>query len=149
MTNIFNTIQSVPYTAPAKVSSPESVKVQDAVAASNVVGQDQVELTAQPKKKKGPIKAVKEFIGNIKKFFSTAGEYVKGTAKGVVTGAALGSVIYTVGDIANKARKKTGKGHVVLAGAAAVISVAANLWNASLNASEKASNIEHRYTGHQ
>ena len=38
---------------------------------------------------------------------------------------------------------------MVLAGVAAVGSIAANLWNASLNASEKSSNIDHRYSGHQ
>lgn len=139
----------VPYTAPAKVASPETVKVQDAVAASTVSGSDKVELSSQPKQRKGPVRAVKDFIGGVKKFFSTTGEYVKGTVKGLVTGAALGSVIYTVGDIANKVKKKAGKGHMVLAGIAGVASVAASLWNASLNASEKASNIDHRYSGHQ
>lgn len=148
MTNIFNNMQ-VPYTAPAKVASPETVKVQDAVAASTVSGSDKVELSSQPKQRKGPIRAVKDFIGGVKKFFSTTGEYVKGTVKGLVTGAALGSVIYTVGDIANKVKKKSGKGHMVLAGIAGVASVAASLWNASLNATEKASNIDHRYSGHQ
>lgn len=148
MTSIFNNMQ-VPYTAPASVAAPETVKVKDAVAASNVAQEDKVELSTQAKEKKGPIKSVKEFIGNVKKFFSTTGEYVKGTAKGIVTGAALGSVIYTVGDIANKVRKKSGKAHVVLAGVAAAGSIAANLWNSSLNASEKASNIDHRYTGHK
>lgn len=139
----------VPYTAPAKVASPETVKVQDAVAASTVSGSDKVELSSQPKQRKGPVRAVKDFIGGVKKFFSTTGEYVKGTVKGLVTGAALGSVIYTVGDIANKVKKKSGKGHMVLAGIAGVASVAASLWNASLNATEKASNIDHRYSGHQ
>ena len=148
MTNIFNNMQ-VPFTAPAKVAAPEAVKVQDAVAASNVSGTDKVELSSQPKQRKGPIRAVKDFIGGIKKFFASAGEYVKGTVKGIATGAALGSVIYTIGDIANKAKKKTGKAHMVLAGVAAVGSIAANLWNASLNASEKSSNIDHRYSGHQ
>lgn len=148
MTGIFNNMQ-VPYTAPAKVATPEAVKVQDAVAASNVSGTDKVELSSQPKEKKGPIRAIKDFIGGVKKFFSTTGEYAKGATKGVVTGAALGSVIYTIGDIANKVKKKTGKAHMVLAGIAAVGSVAAGLWNASLNASEKASNIDHRYSGHQ
>lgn len=148
MTSIFNNMQ-VPYTAPAQVAPNQTVKVKDAVAASNVSAGDEVELSAQPKQRKGPIRAVKDFIAGVKKFFSTTGEYVKGTVKGVATGAALGSVIYTVGDLANKAKKKTGKAHMVLAGIAAVGSVAAGLWNASLNASEKASNIDHRYSGHQ
>ena len=148
MTNIFNGIQTVPYTAPAQTAPQSSVQVKDAVASSSVSTGDKVDLSSKSKEKKGPVRAVKDFIASFKKFFSTTGEYVKGTAKGLVTGAALGSVVYTAGSIVNKVKNKSGKAHIILAGVAAAGSLAVNLWNASLNASEKASNIEHRYTGH-
>lgn len=147
MTNIFNGVNSVPYTAPAEVSKRPEIQVRDVVS-SNPVGSDSVEISGNKKVKKGPIKALKGFIGNVKKFFASASEYVKGGFKGIVTGAALGSVIYTAGSIINKVRNKNGKGHIILASLAGIGSIAANLWTASLNSTEKQSQIEHRWTGH-
>lgn len=53
------------------------------------------------KNKLGPIKRFKRFIGNVKKTFVTAGEYIKGffkgTFKGGVAGGIIGGGIYAVG----------------------------------------------------
>ena len=129
---------------------------------------DTLEVTTQPKEKKGPVKAVKGFIANVKKFFATTGAYIAGTFKGITSGAIAGSVVYTGVSITNhlkqkkftkleqvakekgeeftkKLRKLPAKPLAILVGAAAL---GASLWNASLNATEKQSEIEHRWTGH-
>ena len=109
MTDLFSTIQQVPYTAPAQAPAQTSVQVKEAVSTQQVPVEDKVEISTKQKEKKGLIKAVKGFIAGVKKFFASTGEYAKGTAKGLVSGAMLGSFVYTVGDIANKVKKKSGK----------------------------------------
>lgn len=147
------------------------VQVKDVIPATETKATtpvtDSVEITTQPKEKKGIIKSVKTFIANIKKAFATVSEYSKGMAKGAATGAVAGSLVYTLGAIMNgvktkaaqKAAQKAGEEFVLknvkripnklLAGIVAVGAIAVNLWNASLNATEKKSEIEHRWTGHQ
>lgn len=121
---------------------------------------DSIEISSkqkEQKEKKGPIKTIKGFIANVKKFTATTSEYVKGTIKGLATGAVAGSVVYTAGQIINsvktKSALKAGKEatkipNKLLAGAVAVIALGANIWTASLNATEKQSQIDHRWTGH-
>lgn len=169
MTEIFSGMPSVnaQYTAPVQqktTETAESVQVKTAIPASNVAADktDSVELSASKKEKKGPIKTIKGFIANVKKFFATTGAYAKGTAKGIMTGAVAGSVVYTGGAIINgiktKAAQKAGEEAMqkvskvpnkLLAGAVALIALGANIWNASLNATEANSNIDHRWTGHK
>ena len=129
---------------------------------------DTREVTTQPKEKKGPVKAVKGFVANVKKFFATTGAYIAGTFNGIKSGVVAGSVVYTGVTLSNhlkqkkftkleqiakdngeeftkKLRKLPAKS---LAAIAAVGAVAIGLWNASLNATQKNSEIEHRWTGH-
>lgn len=129
---------------------------------------DTLEVTTQPKEKKGPVKAVKGFIANVKKFFATTGAYIAGTFKGITSGAIAGSVVFTGATLVNtvkqkkydklvkiatekqtdlpkKLKKLPAKPLAILAGA---VALGAGLWNASLNATEKQSEIEHRWTGH-
>ncbi len=166
MSDIFNNIQTPSYStqqAPSNsnVIQKEKLSVSDSLPASNVKNTsetDTVEISAENQNtKQGPIRTVKNFIANIKKFFSTTGEYIKGTVKGLSTGVVAGSVVYTGGSVINhfrgKAAAKTGQTpknipSKALAVTVGVLSLASNLWNASLNATEKKSNIDHRWTGH-
>ena len=153
---------TTPATANVPAQSPQSVTVKEAIPASAVTN-DTVEISNK-KEKKGLIKSVKGFIANVKKFFATAGEYTKGTFKGIATGAVAGSVVYTGGTafnairqgLANRSAQKTGEEVAkvvkkfpskVAAGIIAVCALAANLWTASLNATEKQSEIDMRWTG--
>ncbi len=154
-------------TKPLQQEQTAKITVKSAISASNPIDKqenDSVEISAanstnvqNKTEKKGPIKTLKTFIANVKKFFSTTGEYAKGTLKGITTGAVAGSVVYTGGAIINsvksKAAQKAGKEaskipNKLLAGIVAVGALAANIWTASLNATEKQSAIDHRWTGH-
>lgn len=173
MSDVFSDMPSIDvtrYSAPKVVSdSVKPMTVKDAMPAAKVNSQsaDTVEISTEQKpKKKGPIKRLKGFIANVKKFFATAGEYTKGFFKGLVQGATAGAIVYTAGDIINYAKANAAKKVVAEAGAettkkvvrkipnkalavvALVGAIAINLWNASLNATEKKSEIEHRWTGH-
>ena len=168
MTSIFSdfstpTIKEAPK-APVGVqnNTPQSISVKDAIPASTVAS-DTVELSNK-KEKKGVIKSVKGFIAGIKKFFAAVGEYTKGTVKGIATGAVAGSIVYTGGTafnairqgLADRAANKAGEQAAkivkkfpskVAAGVVAVGALAANLWTASLNATQKQSEIDMRWTG--
>ena len=173
MSDVFSDMPSVDvtrYRSPQVVSNAaRPMTVRDAMPAAQVNTQsaDVVNLsTTQNQKKPGPIKRLKGFIANVKKFFATAGEYTKGFFKGIIQGATTGALIYTIGDIANglitkKASKVTAEAgaeaakkvvkkvpNKALAAIAVVGAIAINLWNSSLNATEKRSEIEHRWTGH-
>lgn len=162
MSNIFSDMP--PVVAPARTvvaSAPvASTTVQSAIpaAATNAPATDTVEIQKTETKKQGPIKKLKTFIANIKKAFASAGEYIKGGAKGIASGAVAGSLVYTGGAIINglkdkaalKAGQEAGKKipNKFLAGAVALVALGVNIWNASLNATEKRSQIDHRWTGH-
>ncbi len=165
MSDVFNNIQIPNYnkSQPSNMQNSvqnEKLKVSDSLSASNVKNNtaDTVEISSENQtKSQGPIHKLKSFIGNIKKFFSTTGEYVKGTAKGISTGIVAGSVVYTGGSIINgikgKMAAKSGETakkipNKALAVTVGVLSLAANIWTASLNATEKQSAIDHRWTGH-
>lgn len=160
MSEIFNNM-NIPYTAAPKVAeqvNSQPVSVKEAVAASKVGEQNADTVEISGKNKQNPVKAVKGFIAKIKKFFATTGEYVSGTAKGLAAAVVSGSVVYTAGSIVNAAKAKSAAkaGTVakkipnkVLAAVVGGIALAGSIWNASLNASEKNSNIDHRWTGHQ
>lgn len=158
MSEIFNSLQKVPYTAPVNSQplEPAKVQVQQAIPATNVVQEDKVEISNNKTQKKGLIKTVKGGIASIKKFFATTGAYIQGTAKGIGQGAVAGSLIYTGGSIVNAVKAKKAGAETfkkvpnkALAFVAAGVALAANLWTASLNATEKSSAIDHRWTGHK
>lgn len=167
MTSVFNDI-TVKQTTPQQLSvqqpvaTTQPVTVKEAISASNV--SDTVEISNKKAKKKGPIKATKEFIANVKKFFATVGAYTKGTVKGITSAAVAGSVVYTAGTVinatkqgvANRAAKKAGTElpavikkfpSKVAAGIVAVGAIALSLWNASLDATQKQSEINMKWTG--
>ena len=173
MSDVFSDMPPVDvlkYNAPKVVAEQsKQMTINDALPASkvNANSADSVELsTTKKEKKKGPIKRLKSFIANVKKFFASAGEYTKGFFKGLVQGATAGALIYTAGDIINYAKTSAASKAAAEAGTEAAAKVvkkipnkalaivalvgalAINLWNSSLNATEKRSEIEHRWTGH-
>lgn len=124
------------------------IPVQNVLPATNV-SQDQVQLT-QPKEKMSVFKRISKGIANIKKGFVSFGEHTKGVFSGLGKGAVVGSLIYTGGAIINQLKKGPKKIHnVVLASLGAAATVGLNVWKGHLNANEKMSDIDHRWTGHQ
>lgn len=157
MNNVFENMPPVSVPTRAVTTTPKvSTTVKEAVTAAQTTAPqaDTVEITTkeQNQQKKGPIKTVKGFIANIKKTFSSAGEYIKGTAKGITSGAIAASLIYTGGQVIKRFAKPDSKLSKIhnkpIAIVAGLATLAANLWTASLNASEKRSQIDHRWTGH-
>ena len=159
MTNIFSAIENQ-YTAPIVTKPNVSVSMEDALAASKVKNEPDTFETRKTdnKKKKGPIKTLKGIISSYKKWFATAGSYISGTFKGLKDGVIGGSIIYTAGSAINFIRQysaqKAGKEiknipNKFIAIAVGVAALAVNLWNASLEASDKRSEIEHMYEGHK
>ena len=161
MTEVFDNmptvgVQTFPQGDVQRNAYPQGVV--PAAAVSTAPKADTLEISQVKPKKQGPIKKLKGAIANFKKFFATTGEYIKGTVRGVAVGGSIGAITYTVGDLINKHREKiaakTGVEQFkkipnkVLAGLLLVGSLAVNLWKSSLNASEKRSEIEHRWTGH-
>lgn len=150
MTEIFNNIQTqVPYTAPVTAPAAETT-VKNALPAASVAEKqapDTVEISNK-KEKKGIIAGTKNMIANFKKFFATTGAYINGTVKGITSGAVAGSLIYTAGSIVKHFSKKNIPTKA-FAAIGAGVALAANLWNASLNATESKSEIDHRYIGHK
>ena len=89
-------------------------------------------------------------IANIKKSFVSFGEHTKGVFTGVGKGAVVGSLIYTGGQIVNHFKKGPKKVHnILLASLGAAVTLGVNVWKGHLNANEKMSDIDHRWTGHQ
>ena len=157
MNNVFDNMPPVSIPTRSVIAEPKvSTTIKDAIPAAKTTesASDSVEITQQTEttQKKGPIKSVKNFIANIKKTFTSASEYVKGTAKGIGSGAVAASLIYTGGQVIKRFAKPESKLSKIhnkpLAIIAGIGILAANLWTASLNASEKRSQIEHRWTGH-
>lgn len=102
--------------------------------------QKEMQQEEAKKNKLGPIGKFKRFIGTVKKTFATMGEYAKGTFKGIVTGAALGSVGFTALTLM---KKPTGAKVVGVLGAVAGLGI--QLWRASLRANETRAVIDHTY----
>ncbi len=167
MTEIFNSMPPVyaperPIASAPAMPTP-GIQVKESIAANNVYG-DTTQFTASKAEKRGPIKSLKRGIANIKKAFATIGEYTKGIFKSIKGAVIAGSVVFTAGSINNAIKTKAAhnalqagqelpkkiKGTVpakFLAGVAAAIAVAANLWTASLNAQDARSDIHDRYIG--
>lgn len=164
MTSVFENMPPATITTnvkPINVSQPIIEKKQiSSTQVQNASAADTVELSEKTnkKEKKGIIKTLKGFIANIKKGLASISEYTKGAAKGGAAAAVIGSLIYTFGaafnSIKSKAAQKAGTEfknlpNKPIAIAAAIIAFAANIWTASLNATQKQSEIDHRWTGHQ
>ncbi len=125
--------------------------------------QDEV-VTQEPKKKKGFIRKFKDGMSSFKKSCVVADEYAKGTFKGlffggIAAGAVLGADAIKgaskiikdtkAGEIAEKAVKVLSTKGKVVAGALGLAVLGYNLFKASLNASEKKANVDHRWgSGH-
>lgn len=140
----------------AQTQTEPSVSVKESLPAVKVETpskSDTVEISTKKEEKKtkrGPIKALKNTIANIKKYFASVKAYTKGFFKGIFKGGIAASVAYTGISIFNKIKKKPENsklgfivGGVIMAG-----SLIASIWNASLDLSEKKSEIDHRWTGH-
>lgn len=102
--------------------------------------QKEIQQEEAKKNKLGPIGKFKRFIGTTKKAFATMGEYAKGTFKGIVTGAVLGSVGFTALTLM---KKPTGAKVVGVLGAVAGLGI--QLWRASLRANESRAAIDHTW----
>lgn len=127
--------------------------------------QEQDEVVIQePKKKKSLIRKFKDGYASFKKGLITAGEYTKGTVKGLFYGGVVAGGVVGVdaimgaskiiksakaGELADKAVKVLSTKGKVLAGVVGLAVLGYNLFQASLNASEKKADIDHRWgSGH-
>lgn len=144
------TCQSVQQTPIANQATKpnEELTVEKAMAAKNV-GDTYETSVAQAQKPKG----LKGIIVGFKNFFVGVGEYTKGTLGGIAKGIAAGSIVYTGGSIINHFKAKAGEGakkvpNKALAVLVGGVSLAINLWKASLNVNEKRSENYHRWVGH-
>lgn len=161
LTNNYASLESFRSNKP--VSQP---KVEPAVVAEkpDVVEVKQPENSDKPKEKKSFIRGFKDCVASIKKFFVGVGEYTKGTVKGIVYGgigaaAVLGAdaimgaskIIKTAkaGETLNKAAKVLSLKGKVAAGAVGLAVLGYQLFKASLNATEKKADVDHRWgSGH-
>lgn len=125
--------------------------------------QDEV-VTQEPKKKKSFIRKFKDGFASVKKFFIGVGEYAKGTVKGLFYGGiAAGGVVGVdaimgatkiiksakAGEVVNKAAKVLSTKGKVAAGAIGLAVLGYQLFKASLNATEKKADVDHRWgSGH-
>ena len=155
----------------------QSVQAQPTPVETAAVSTDKVEVSEQlsestPKKKKPSlIRRFKNFVSGVKKFFVTAWEYTKGTAKGIFYGATAAAGILGIDGVMNavknmkakklfenaaeaapkvieKTKRFSTKGKV-FAGIAAVATLGYQLFKSSLDVSEKTADIDHRWgTGH-
>ena len=151
-------MQSTSFTSakPQEVKSEPTAEIQQPV-------RDEV-VVQEPEKKKSFVRKFKDGVAAVKKFFIGVGEYTKGTVKGLFFGGiAAGGVIGVdairgaskiikdakAGDIAGKAVKVLSTKGKVIAGAVGLAVLGYNLFKASLNASEKRANVDHRWgSGH-
>lgn len=143
--------------AQSQAQAPQTNPMQpDKAAFSNEVKPE------QKSEKKGVVRGFKNLVGGIKKFFVNVGEYAKGTAKGLFYGAIGAAGVLGVdalrngfkeikrikaGKVAaegNKFKYLSGKGKVA-AGVVALAVMGYQLFKASLNASEKRSDVDHRW----
>jgi hypothetical protein len=165
MSDTFADFKSTYYPSQFMTTQPVKTTVAEvtpaAVSVNDEKSTDTVELSTQTNekpKKKGPIKKLKGFIANVKKTFATISEYTKGTLRGIKNAVVGGSIVYTAGNIANyfktKSAQKAGEETVkkipnkLLAGIVAVGAIGTSIWQSSLNATQRGSEIEHRWTGH-
>lgn len=149
--------QTVIPTAATKVE-PDQVVIGN-VPETPSAAKETAEAVKAPetKEKKGPIRAIKDFIRTIKKFNTSVAEYVKGTFKGLIEGFLAGSGVFAVTSIINhfkkpvtKAIEGAKKSKVLPTKALGIITgilvLAGNLWSASLKANKKKADVDHEWT---
>ena len=145
-------LQATVASNPATVQQ-QGIMVKDAIASAKVNNQNgDTHQISKKVKKEGPIKRLKRGIANVKKFFATVGEYAKGLGKGVFYGTVAGGSVYGAGALANVIKKHSNADAKLIknknwAIATAACVLVANLWKASLNATDVRSNIHDRYIG--
>ena len=146
------------YNFTAKKSAKSEQPVQQTV--------QQADVPAKEKKSFG--RGFRNFFAGIQKFFISAGEYIKGAAKGIFFGGLSAAAIVGVSAIKNRSNevkifgeamnkrailksplKATTKGKVI-AGAVGIGIVGLNLFKSYLNSNEKGAKVDHRWnTGHK
>lgn len=159
MTNVFSNMTQftdISKSTAAQTQSAPFVSVKDSLPAVKVDAQsnsDTVEISTKKEEKKtkrGPIKTLKNIIANIKKSLASIKAYTKGFFKGIFKGGIAASVAYTGISIFNRIKKQpeNSKLGLIVGGVIMAGSLIASIWNASLDLSEKKSEIDHRWTGH-
>lgn len=144
-------------------NSPSFRSNEVAPAPTPAQSQDEV-VTQEPKKKKSLIRKFKDGYASFKKGLITAGEYAKGTVKGLFFGGiAAGGIVGAdaimgsakiiksakAGETIDKAVKVLSTKGKVAAGVVGLAVLGYNLFQASLNASEKKADVDHRWgSGH-
>jgi hypothetical protein len=133
-----------------------------------VMTQTQDEVITQEPKKKSIIRKFKDGFSSIKKFFIGIGEYTKGAVKGLLYGGIAASSIIGIDAVKGATRiiKDAKAGNLISNGAKEAVKVlstkgkivagtvglgvmAYQLFQASLNASEKKAGVDHRWgSGH-
>lgn len=165
LTNNYASLESFRSNKPVSQPSAEVVSApvkQDEVAISPETKQP--EPADKTEEKKSFIRKFKDGMASIKKFFIGVGEYTKGTVKGIFyggigAGAVLGAdaimgaskIIKNAkaGEVAGKAVKVLSTKGKVAAGVVGLAVLGYQLFKASLNASEKNANVDHRWgSGH-
>lgn len=141
---------SMPITGAAGASNAgprRTLTVNDALYSREIQPYDSFEMQGNAPKP-GFIAGIKRHIAGAKKFFARTAEYTKGFFGGLFDGAVYGSVIYTGSNLINFFKKSSKLPSKFLAIGAAAAAMGLNLWNASLNATQRESEIDHRWIGH-
>lgn len=135
-----------------KIGYVPTVTVQNALSqpATNkeVIKADTLEKsdTEPQKEKKSFVSKFSSFIGSVKKFFASAGEYTKGFFKGIASGAVVGSIIYTGSSVIKAIKKQPkSKATAALSIVAAAGAFVYNMYKAYLNSNDATAKIDHRY----
>lgn len=175
MTDIFSQF-GTNYTSPviankkAEAVPVAEVSVNNAVPAQNIISQKDDEFVSEKKEKennnpKGPFGFFRKIVSNVKKSLVDISEYSKGIFNGIKDATILGSITFTgitlkhaisqrsIRKAAEKAQEivpaaTKSKLAIPLAIGVAALTMAKNIWNASLSANKKKSDIHHTYIGH-
>ena len=160
LTNNYAALESFKSSRPAQ---PTAQTVSEPAKADSVQVSEEAKAD-KPKEKKSFIRRFKDGFAGIKKFFIGVGEYTKGTVKGLFYGGiAAGTVIGAdairgaariikdakAGEAAGKAIKVLSTKGKVAAGIVGLAVLGYQLFKASLNATEKKADVDHRWgSGH-
>lgn len=159
LTNNYATLESFRSSKPAQ---PKAETVTEPAKADTVEVSE--EAKKEPKEKKSFIRSFKDGFASIKKFFIGVGEYTKGAVKGLFYGGiAAGAIVGAdaikgaariikdakAGEVAGKAVKVLSTKGKVAAGVVGLAVLGYQLFKASLNATEKKADVDHRWgSGH-
>lgn len=165
LTNNYASLESFRSNKPVSQPKVETIPVTEKSDEVKISQESQQpEAADKSKEKKSFIRRFKDGMASIKKFFIGVGEYTKGTVKGIFyggigAGAVLGAdaimgaskIIKNAkaGEVAGKAVKVLSTKGKVAAGVVGLAVLGYQLFKASLNASEKNANVDHRWgSGH-